>query len=47
MNRDIYELARIVHNLDDAALRDMLIELKVNWPSTYWHIINELVDEEE
>lgn len=47
MNRDIYELARIVSNLDDQAIDSLIEELKVNWPNTYWYMINQFVTEEE
>lgn len=46
MNRDIYELARIIGNLDDSGIDVLIEEIKLNWPHTYWYIINELVDQE-
>lgn len=47
MSRDIYELSRIISNLDDQGIDSLIEELKVNFSHTYWYMINQFVTEEE
>lgn len=47
MKRDIYELARIISNLDDQGIDCLIEELKVNFNNSYWYMINQFITEEE